>query len=388
MDDYKFNEVKDVKWQSIGSEDGNIKFKKNKRGYRFRNFLKLIIIIVIAAISGAATSAYIINKKYSGKNEYFYKNQLSNNKSTAETPKNAVNKVAEAVGPAVVGINNKGETFWGSTTQSSGSGIIFDPNGYIVTNNHVIEGASKVTVKLSNGKVLEAKLIGADKRSDLAVIKIEANNLPTAKFGDSSQVKVGDLAIAIGNPLGEEFAGTVTSGIVSALNRTMQYEGAVYKVLQTDAAINPGNSGGALCNENGEVIGINSLKLGANVNAEGMGFAIAINEAKGIVNSLMNYGKVKRPALGVLGKSVSSKDGKIQGFYVNEVVQGSGAAAAGVKPTDVIIELDKTKVKSYEDLSEVLDKHKIGDSVKCTIWRNGSNIDVNIILSEMKDSKS
>lgn len=388
MDEFKFNEVKDVRWESISPEDGNIKFRKN-RGGGGRKFFKVIALMLVSAFTGGASGAYVVKKYNVPKTNYYQSNNLvknSNNTSAVEFPKNAINKVAETVGPAVVGINNKGENFWGTVNQGSGSGIIFDPNGYIVTNYHVIEGATNVSVKLSSGKVLPAKLIGADKRSDLAVIKIDANNLPTAAFGDSSKVRVGDLAVAIGNPLGEEFSGSVTAGIISAVNRKIQYEGAIYKVLQTDAAINPGNSGGALCNENGEIIGINSLKIGSEANAEGMGFAISINEAKTIIDSLMNYGKVKRPALGVLGQSVSSKDGKIKGFYVNEVSSGSGAANAGIKPTDIIIELDKTKITSFEDLADVLDKYKIGDTVSCKVWRNGSVVDLKIKLSEMKET--
>lgn len=386
MDEFKFNEVKDVKWESITPEDGNIKFRRN-RGGGSRNFFKAIAIILISAITGGLSGAYVVKKYNTPKTNYYQSGNLTqNNTPTTESPKNAINKVAETVGPAVVGINNKGASFWGTIDQGSGSGIIFDTNGYIVTNYHVIEGATNVSVKLASGNVFQAKLVGADKRSDLAVIKIDANNLPTAKFGDSSKVRVGDLAVAIGNPLGDEFAGSVTSGIISALNRTINYDGARYKVLQTDAAINPGNSGGALCNENGEVIGINSLKIGPEAKAEGMGFAISINEAKGIIDSIMNYGKVKRPGLGVKGQSVSSRDGSIKGFYVNEVVSGSGAASVGIKPTDIIIEVDKTKITGYEDLTEVLDKHKIGDSVSCKVWRNGSQVSLKVVLSEIKEN--
>lgn len=381
MDDYKYNEVTDVNFEEIDSKNSNIKFKKKNRS---RNqFFKSIAIIVISALSGALGGAYIVQKYQGNQNNKESAITQQTQVSTKQIPKNAITTVAEAVGPAVVGINNKGETFWGDIEQGSGSGIIFEPNGYIVTNYHVISGASKVTVKLSTGKVFPAKLVAADKRSDLAVIKIDATNLPVAKFGDSSKVRVGDLAIAIGNPLGEEFAGSVTSGIISALNREMQYDGAIYKVLQTDAAINPGNSGGALCNENGEVIGINSLKIGSEANAEGMGFAIASNEAKSIIDSLMNYGKVKRPALGVTGQAVSYKNGEVKGFYVSEVIEGSGASKAGIKPTDIITEVDKTKINSYEDLAGVLDNHKIGDTISIKIWRSGNTITKNLILSEM-----
>ncbi|BDR68407.1 protease [Clostridium tetani] len=388
MDDYKFNEIKDVRWESINPDEGNIKFRNNKSHNRIKNFLKLIVFVLIAIISGSISGYYVVDKKINSieKNES-YKGApiVSERTSVNNRDKNSITKVAESVGPAVVGISNKGENFWGEINKGSGSGIIFKPDGYIITNFHVIEGASEVTVKLSSGKVFPAKIVGFDKRSDLAVIKIEANNLPTAKFGDSSKVSVGDLAIVIGNPLGEEFAGSVTAGIISALNRRVEHGGAIYKVLQTDAAINPGNSGGALCNENGEVIGINSLKIGVAANAEGMGFAISINEAKEIINSLMNYGKVKRPSLGVKGQPVVSRDGKIKGFYVNEIILGSGAARSGIKPTDVIIELNGKKVENVDDIAQILEQHKIGDTVKCKVWRNGATREVNIILSELQD---
>lgn len=391
MDDSKFDEIKDVKWHSINSEEGKIKFTNRKNRTKLINFIKGITFVLIASVSGGISGAYIIDKKYSNKNYTPSNQSLIQPKEegaqtkTADIPKNSITKVAETVGPAVVGISNKAEGFFGLQDVGSGSGIIFDPNGYIVTNNHVIEGAAKVTIKLSSGKILNASVVGADPRSDLAVIKVDAQNLPTAKFGDSSKVKVGDVAIAIGNPLGEEFAGSVTAGIVSALNRRIQYGGTIYKVLQTDAAINPGNSGGPLCNEAGEIIAINSLKMGAEQNAEGMGFAISINEAKSIIKSLMDYGKVTRPSLGIYGQDVISEKNNIQGVYVREVVIGSGADVAGIKPTDIILELDKKKITKFENLADVLDKHKIGDIVICKIWRSGKTIDVNITLSEVKE---
>lgn len=392
MDENKYEQINDVKWESTNSAEGEINFRNNKKRRRIKGFFNTVAIILIAAMSGGAAGAYIVYYKSADKstnqtNQSLIQQDTSKNQvSTSDTSKNAVTKVAQTVSPAVVGISNKEEGYFGLQDSSSGSGIIIDSNGYIVTNNHVIENAAKVTVKLSSGKVLDAKVVGADQRSDLAVIKVDAKNLPVAKFGDSSKVKVGDLAIAIGNPLGEEFAGTVTAGIISALNRTIQYDGAIYKVLQTDAAINPGNSGGALCDEQGEVIGINSLKMGAAENAEGMGFAISINEAKDIIKSLMNNGKVSRPYIGISGQDVVSNNSDVQGAYVMEVVAGSGAAAAGVKPTDIIIELDGQKVTKFDDLASILDKHKVGDAVSCKLLRNGKTISVNIILSELKQA--
>lgn len=367
---------------------GEINLKKSRKRRIIKKFLLLMSVIIVSGLCGGVTASYIIDKKvdknlYTPTNQSLFEQKSEKNENKSEElPKNSITKVAESVGPAVVGISNKTEGYFGEEDQGSGSGIIFDPNGYIVTNNHVISGAQKITVKLSTGKVLDASLVGKDSRSDLAVIKVNAKNLPVAKFGDSSKVKVGDVAIAIGNPLGEEFAGTVTAGIVSAINRKIQYGGALYKLIQTDAAINPGSSGGALCNDAGEIIGINSLKE----KAEGIGFAISINEAKDIIKSLMDYGKVSRPYLGISGRTIFSEEAGIYGVYVVEVVQGSGAAAAGIKPTDIIVELDGKKITKLENLSEILDSHKVGDTVKVKILRNDKYKEVNIILSEVTSS--
>lgn len=391
IDDDPDNAYKDVEWQNADNgETGRIEIRNCNKKKKLDNAMKVIAFILIAVFSGGISGLYVANKIASQTYNYSSASKDGNssssgNSSTVGASSNAINKVAEIVGPAVVGIVISGNTTSPLTSDSySGSGIIFDSNGYIVTNNHVIEGAANITVKLASGKSLVAKVVGADSRSDLAVIKIDAVNLPVAKLGDSSKVKVGDLAIAIGNPLGEEFAGTVTSGIISALNRTIQYEGSVYKVLQTDAAINPGNSGGALCNKDGEVIGINSLKIGASDNAEGMGFAISINEAKTIMDSLMSTGKVSRPYLGIYGATVVAGNNSIEGVYVKEVVSGSGADAAGIQPTDIITELDGQKVKEFDEISTILDKHKVGDIISCNIQRGGKTITMNITLSEMK----
>jgi serine protease Do len=392
MDDNGYKEVRDAEWESIykGKEDGGIKFRKIKKLGGLNAFLKIIFVIVIAVVSGGIAGAYVVNKIYT-ENGYVYPKpniQIDSETTKAsEIPSNSINKVAQIVGPAVVSISSSSEGLESGIDESSGSGIIFDSKGYIVTNNHVIDGADKLTVKLSGGKVLSAKLIGADPRTDIAVIKVNAQNLPIAKFGDSSKAKVGDLAVAIGNPMGE-YAGSVTVGIISAVNRTINYEGAKYKVLQTDAAINPGNSGGALCNEAGEVIGINSLKVPNTQNGDGIGFAIAVNEVKSVINSLVSYGKVSRPYLGISGGTVKSdSDSGVKGVYISEVVQGSGAAAAGVKPTDIIVQVDNKKVETIEQLQEIVEKHKIGDAVPCTIWRNGKDLKVNIILSDSKNSE-
>ena len=383
--------VKDVKWETVNDDEhkGEIKFK-NKKKKRFNGFFKILAVALICAVFGGAGGAIVFNSEYKNMAKSLSNSSLTQQSSSGSLSKiadisaSAITKTAATVGPAVVGISNKAQGNFGLQDVDSGSGIIFDSKGYIVTNNHVIDNASKITVKLSSGKVLDAKVIGTDSRSDLAVIKVDATNLPIAKFGDSSKVSVGDTAIAIGNPLGEEFAGTVTAGIISAVNRQINYGGAIYKLIQTDAAINPGNSGGALCNKDGEVIGINSLKLGASENAEGMGFAITINEAKTIIASLMKTGTVTRPYLGILGQDAVSETNNVQGVYVNEIVPGSGAASAGIKPTDIIIELDGTKVQKFSDLAGIIDKHKIGDKVSCKLLRGGKTISINVTLTQMK----
>ena len=219
--------------------------------------------------------------------------------SARETP--AV-RVAREVGPAVVGITNKAvaRDIFNRQFESTGvgSGVIFKSDGYIVTNNHVIEGAKELIVSLSDGRTVNAELIGTDEMTDIAVVKVNASDLPVAKFGNSDDVVVGEPAIAIGNPLGLEFQGSVTVGVISALNRTLELSDRRVKLFQTDAAINQGNSGGPLLNADGEVIGINSAKLASN-GVEGMGFAIPINTVQSIINELLEKGYVARPYLGI-----------------------------------------------------------------------------------------
>lgn len=390
----KNHEVQDAEWEPVDNDTGQIKFRKSKKSERINIIFKGILFVLIASVSGSASALYVVNKRVP---QYKYAENNPNNKSifeqstytkTSDNPTNSITKVAETVGPAVVGIGRKGEGVFREINQDSGSGIIFQQDGYIVTNNHVIDGSDRLVVKLSGGKTLDAVLVGTDPRSDIAVIKVNATELPVAKFGDSSEVKVGETAIAIGNPLGEEFAGTITSGIISAVNRKIKLKTddgkeTLYKVIQTDAAINPGNSGGALCNIDGEVIGINSLKFGASDNVEGMGFAISINEAKNIISEIMKHGKVAIP---VMGLSVTDAEGKdsVKGAYIQEVYQGTGAAAAKIRPTDIIIGLDNIKISSKSDLEDIIEKHKVGDAVPCKIWRHGKCLEVVVILTEKK----
>ena len=298
-------------------------------------------------------------------------------------------RAAKAVGPAVVGITNKAlaRDWFNNPVQveGAGSGVIFRKDGYIVTNNHVISGAKEIIVSLSDGRSLPGRLIGADELSDLAVVKVDADDLPTAEFGDSDDIMVGEPAIVIGNPMGLEFQGSVTSGVISALNRTLELDDRIIKVIQTDASINPGNSGGALVNADGRVIGINSAKI-ARSGVEGMGFAIPINTVKDIVEDLLADGKVTRPYLGVgiFDKETAARYGYIlnvdKGVYVENVTVNGPAYKAGLRRGDIILAVDGKEVNKVSAVrNAVLDK-KTGDAVPVKILRDGGEITVNVTL--------
>ena len=326
--------------------------------------------------------------------------------TTSEARNTPVVKVAKNVGPAVVGITNKAvvnesyfDFFRGRNveipheTEGVGSGVIFRKDGYIVTNNHVIAGAKELIVSLSDGNTLNGELVGADELTDIAVVKVNANDLPAATFGNSDEVMVGEPVVAIGNPLGLEFQGSVTVGVVSALNRTLEIADKTVKLIQTDAAINPGNSGGALLNYDGEVIGINSAKL-ATTGVEGMGFAIPINTVQTIIDELMEKGYVARPYLGVtiFDKQTAARYGYQltidKGVYVFQIYIGGPADKAGLQRGDVILSVEGKEVNSVSEIrSEVMSK-KIGDKVKVTYDRDGKENTVEITLQEIPQQKN
>jgi len=301
-------------------------------------------------------------------------------------------RAAKAVGPSVVGITNKAVVRdWFNNpveTEGAGSGVVFRADGYIVTNNHVVSGAKEIIVSLADGRSLRGKLIGADEVTDLAVVKVEASDLPVATFGDSDGIVVGEPAIAIGNPLGLEFQGSVTSGVISALNRTLDISDKRVKLLQTDAAINPGNSGGALVNADGQVIGINSAKVAAN-GVEGMGFSIPSNTVQAIIKELMEKGYVARPYLGVtiFDPSTAARYGYQlnidKGVYVFRLTLGGPADKAGLQRGDIILKMGDKEVNSVSELRQQVGEHKVGDSVKITFDRNGTTHTVDIVLEEM-----
>ena len=319
-------------------------------------------------------------------------NQPESNAKISDARNTPAVRVAKTVGPAVVGITNKAiaRDFFDRTFETSGvgSGVIFKEDGYIVTNNHVIAGAKEIIVSLSDGNTVNGTLIGTDEMTDIAVVKVDAKNLPVATLGDSDEVVVGEPAIAIGNPMGLEFQGSVTVGVISALNRTLDLNDRRVKLLQTDAAISPGNSGGALVNADGEVIGINSAKL-ATMGVEGMGFAIPINTVKTIVAELMNKGYVARPYLGVtiFDKPTAARYGYQlsidKGVYVFQVGLDSPAGRAGFQRGDIILNIDGKEVNSVADVRNEVAAHKVGDKVKVLLDRDGKQETIEVTLEEM-----
>ena len=284
-------------------------------------------------------------------------------------------------------------------TYSEGSGVVYmksNGKGYIVTNNHVISGSDAVQVLLANGKTVNAKVVGKDSTTDLAVLSIDAKYVTqTVQFGDSKHLEAGQTVIAVGSPLGSEYASTVTQGIISAPARTISTSsGNQQTVIQTDAAINPGNSGGALVNSAGQVIGINSMKLAQSsdgTSVEGMGFAIPSNEVVTIVNELVKKGKITRPQLGVrvialqgipegYRSRLKIKSNLKSGIYIASVNKSGSAANAGIKSGDVITKVDGKKVDDVASLHSILYSHKVGDTVNVTVNRNGKDVDMKVNL--------
>jgi len=300
-------------------------------------------------------------------------------------------RVAREVTPAVVGISNLTrveDPFDGVQVveRGSGSGVIFDKRGYIVTNDHVVAGAQGLVVSLADGRQLEGLLVGRDPATDLAVVKIDAGGLTVADFGESDDLQVGEMAVAIGNPLGREFARSVTVGVISALNRKLSVGDRVFQLIQTDAAINPGNSGGALVNANGQVVGINSAKLSA-PGVEGMSFAIPITIAKPVIESLTRRGFVERAWLGVKAGSVDDLTAKrfdlTHGALIMDLDREGPAFAGGLRRGDVITRLCGKTVKGAQDLSDILEGCRVKAKVPLTIYRDGRKIDTVLMLSKM-----
>ncbi len=328
-------------------------------------------------------------------------NSSTNLAKTTLLSGSSVTDIAKIVGPSVVGLRmtvaTSNRRFSTASQSSEGSGIIISSDGYIMTNYHVVSYADKksgysdattLEVFLPDGRSAKGVFVGGDSENDLAVVKIDLKDLSVAELGASSDLQVGELAVAIGNPLGMEFAGSVTVGVVSALNRKIDGQESSLNLIQTDAAINPGNSGGALVNSKGQVVGINTVKI-SQTGVEGLGFAISIDDAKPIINSLIMYGYVKnRPYIGIAGQDVTEIMASMysvpEGVYVTEVDSTGGGAKAGLKAGDIITGIAGKDITTMAELNSVKKGYKSGDTVNLNITRNTTKMTLKLTFTEAK----
>lgn len=409
-------------FEVISSKTSNTNFKQNQKQ---NNFGKTILIpfasgvVGCSLVLGTCFGIPSIKEKLVGKQSSTIQAStptasgtttnlvsLSNFSNTAVF---AANKIL----PSIVGIevsysvtSNSIGSFFGysqpqtSTATATGSGIIISEDGYIVTNNHVVDSSSSnsyyelskatsIKIKLNSDTygddaTYDATVVGQDSQTDLAVLKIEKTGLTAAEFADSDQAVVGEFVMAVGSPLGLDT--TVTQGIISAVNREVESDGTKYTCIQTDAAINSGNSGGALINSDGKVIGINTLKL-SGTGVEGIGFAIPINSATDVISQLKDHQKVLRPYIGITGINLdeqTAKKYKLEvGVYIKSVEDFSPAEKAGLKAGDVIIKADGKSITTMDELNEIKNSHQIGDTMTLTVNRNGNNKDISVTLEEI-----
>lgn len=371
---------------------------KPKRDSFFKTHKNAVLISTCVALSalgafGGTMLAIQLNGGM-GKAVLYQSVDTSKNKNNNATATNvSITDIANETMDSVVEIKTESVSthsfFQQAIVSGAGSGVILSKDGYIVTNHHVIDGASKVTVTTRSGKSFEAKLIGSDSATDLAVLKIEAEDLHPAVLGDSSKLNVGDTAVAIGNPLGS-LGGTVTSGIISALDREVTIDNQKMQLLQTNAAINPGNSGGGLFNANGELIGIVNAKSSGD-SIEGLGFAIPVNRAKEIINNLIENGYVKgRASLGVtlVNGSDSFFEEDTTQVYIYDVSKGSAADKAGLKRGDQILKIDDTSIKDISDVTTIISNHSAGDTIKMTVLRDTQTKTITVTLGEASNTNN
>ena len=407
------------RFEVISSKTSKANFNKaNSNGFGKSILLPFFSGVVgCSLVIGTCFGVPSVKEKLIGKNTTNSTVQTSTSASNAEgTSTNLISLsnysntavfAANKILPSIVGIEvsytTTSNSIFGfgspstSTATATGSGIIISEDGYIVTNNHVVDTSSSnsysyydiseatsVKVKLyGSDETYDAKIVGKDSQTDLAVLKIDKTNLTAAEFADSDQAVVGEFVMAVGSPLGLDT--TVTTGIISAVNREVESEGTKYVCIQTDAAINSGNSGGALVNSDGKVIGINTLKLSGS-GVEGIGFAIPINSTLDVISQLKDHNKVLRPYIGISGIDLDDSTAKrynlVLGVYVKTVQSFSPAEKAGLQSGDVIIQADGKDIKTMDELNEIKNSHKIGDTMTLKVNRSGQEKEVTVTLEE------
>ena len=377
---------------------------RRKKKFNGGKLARSAVALVLAAAMGFAGG--FVGAKYGGGSKVVIQQveRPASSDSSTDSTGNSISatsgtglstaQVAEMVSPSVVVITTEQVVYsqWSWYGQSqvesgAGSGVIITEDGYIITNNHVVSGASQVTVRTSDGTEYPATVVGADSKTDIAVLKIEATGLTPAVVGDSDSLQVGEFTLAVGNPLGE-LGGTVTDGIISALDREVTVENQTMNLLQTNAAVSPGNSGGGLFNERGELIGIVNAKSSGQ-NAEGLGFAIPVNTAIQVAEELINNGYVTgRPAMGVTVLSINDAQTAFQygvnqaGVYVQSVNEGGAADKAGLQPGDRFVSIDGTAVNSTSDITGIIGEHAVGDTIEVQVVRGTQIVTANVTLEE------
>lgn len=353
----------------------------------------LVLVCALAGVGGGVLGAALMR---STSGPVVYKAVQSDGSTSASTTAASgdaltIAQIAEKVKPSVVEVTTSSVQtngiFAQYVTEGAGSGVIISEDGYILTNNHVIEGQSSIKVTTSDGQEYDATVVGTDDKTDIAVLKIEASGLTPAVIGDSDSLVVGETAVAVGNPLGE-LGGTVTDGIISALDREVTVEGKNMTLLQTSAAVSPGNSGGGLFNEKGELVGIVNAKSGGD-NVEGIGFAVPINTAMEVAEQLIANGYVSgRPAMGIQVIAITDLQTAMQagvsqlGVYVQSVDPGSAAEQAGLQVGDLFVSVDGTAVSTTSDVTAVLDEHQVGDVIEVQVVRDKQVLSLNVTLQE------
>ncbi len=357
-------------------------------------FAKLMLVAVVGLGTGFGGGYLAYQTFGKGNNTVVYKAPETTASTTTVSSTSSgftTTDVVKKAAPSVVEIQVKGTAtsygMFGGTyeTQAAGSGVILSEDGYVITNNHVVENGNEFTVVTYDGTSYTASLVGTDSKSDIAVLKVEATGLTPATLGDSDTLQVGDTAVVIGNPLGT-LGGTVTNGIISAVNRELVINNESMNLIQTNAAINSGNSGGGMFDGQGNLIGIVNAKdsgtTSSGTTIEGLGFAIPINEAMDIAEQLMANGKVtNRATLGVYIQEVSQSTGRYPaGLYITDLVSGGAAESAGLQAYDRFVSVDETAVSNYSDLSAILNKKKVGDVVTIVVNRDGTDMTFTVTL--------
>ena len=372
---------------------GQINFRNNRNNKMLKLIFKSTVFVLIAANSGGITGAYVSQRIANNYDEVGKDRNINYSPYIAKTQnmhRNSIANITAQIIPAVVGISC-GNSDSLSDDDNYGSGVIFRKDGYIATNYHIVKDSKNICVKVSgNNKIFQADVVGADNFTDVAVIKINVKDMPVVNFADSTYTKIGDSVIAIGNPSGQDSGANVDSGIISTNNAKMSMVDtsgncAVFNVIKTDAAINSLNSGGPLCDEDGNIIGLNDSKLGVDSQGNeiaGKGAAIASSEVKRVIEQIMSAGHVTRISLGVYGQPVVVPNNS-QGLFVQQVVHKSGAESSGIAVGDIILSINGMKVSNMNQIQDIIENHKQGEKVKVKLIKtNGAKTsEVNVVLS-------